>query len=64
MWWAKDDRQLNRVRVVDSYPLPNIEENIEKIAGSQVYSTLDAAIAYYIIPIEKKSRQYLAFIDF
>ena len=49
--WAMDYRPLNRVTVIDSYPLPNIEENIEKLAGSQVFSTLDAANAYQIIPV-------------
>ena len=60
--WAVDYRPLNRVTVVDSYPLPNIEENIEKLAGSQVFSTLDASNAYHIVPVEKESRPYLAFV--
>ena len=31
---AVDYRPLNRVTVVDLYPLPYIEEDIEKLAGS------------------------------
>ena len=60
--WAVDYRPLNKVTVIDSYPLPCIEENIEKLAGSQIYSTLDAASAYNIIPVEKRSRNFLAFV--
>ena len=48
--------------VIDSHPLPCIEENIEKLAGSTIYSTLDAASAYNIIPVEKRSKPYLAFV--
>ena len=60
--WAVDYRPLNKATVIDSYPLPCIEENIEKLAGSTIYSTLDAASAYNIIPVEKRSKPYLAFV--
>ena len=60
--WAVDYRPLNRVTVVDWYPLPYIEEIIEKLARSNILLTLDAASAYHKIPVEKKSRHYLAFV--
>ena len=53
--WAVDYRPLNKATVIDSYPLPCIEENIEKLAGSTIYSTLDTASAYNIITVEKLS---------
>lgn len=60
--WAIDYRRLNDVTVADSYPLPSIEMNLEKLAGARVFSALDAAAAYNIIPVAEKSRPLLAFI--
>ena len=41
--WAIDYRKLNEVTVADSYPLPSIEMNLERLAGARVFSALDAA---------------------
>ena len=60
--WAIDYRELNNVTIADSYPIPNIDEVLERLAGSRYYSALDAAAAYHKIPVEKKSRPLLAFI--
>ena len=60
--WAIDYRKLNEVTVADSYPLPSIEMNLERLAGARVFSALDAAAAYNVIPVEEKSRPLLAFI--
>ena len=61
--WAVDYRPLNKVTIVDAYPLPSIEENLQKLSGSCVFSTLDATSAYQTIPVEKKSRPFLAFVS-
>ena len=60
--WAVDYRPLNKATIKDSYPLPSISENLEKLQGSQVFSTLDAAGAYHCVPVEASSRPLLAFI--
>ena len=57
-----DYRQLNSCTIPDSFPLPNLEQNIESLAGSSIFSTLDSASAYNSIPVAKKSRPYLTFI--
>ena len=59
--WAVDYRKLNDITVGDSYPLPNISENLDKLQGSKVYSCLDAAAAYHTIGVKKECRPYLAF---
>ena len=59
--WAVDYRPLNKMTIKDSYPLPSISENLEKLQGSQVFSTLDAAGAYHCIPVAEKARPLLAF---
>ena len=59
--WAVDYRPLNKMTIKDSYPLPSISENLEKLQGSQVFSTLDAAGAYHVVPVAKKAQPMLAF---
>ena len=60
--WCVDYRKLNASTVADSYPLPNISENIDRLAGSKVFSTLDASQAYHTIPVAEGSKKALAFI--
>ena len=60
--WAVDYRGLNKVTIADAYPLPSIEENLERLQGSTIYSTMDAAAAYHTIAVKEKVRPYLAFI--
>ena len=56
-----DYRPLNVETLADSYPLPRIKDNLERLQGAKVFSTLDAAGAYHVIPVEKKTRSLLAF---
>ena len=59
--WAVDYQPLNAVTIADSYPLPRIQDNLEQLQGVKVFRTLDAAGAYHVIPVEKKTRPLLAF---
>ena len=59
--WAVDYRILNSATITDSYPIPNIDEVLERLAGSRYFSALDAAAAYHTIPVAKKARPLLAF---
>ena len=59
---AIDYRALNQQTVADSYPVPNIETNLEKLAGAKYFSCLDAASAYQTVPVEEKTRPLLAFV--
>ena len=60
--WAVDYRPLNKMTIKDSYPLPSINENLEKLQGSQIFSTLDAAGAYHCVPVAEQARPMLAFV--
>ena len=60
--WAVDYRPLNKVTIPDSFPLPNIQENLERLAGSKIFTTLDAAQAYMTIRVNEKSKPLLAFV--
>ena len=60
--WAVDYRPLNMDTIADSYPLPNISENLDSLQGSRVYSTLDASAAYNTIPVTEEAKSMLAFV--
>ena len=40
---STDYRILKRLTVVVCYPLPKIQENLDKLGGSKIYSMFDAA---------------------
>jgi len=42
---------INRFTLVDAYPLPNIEELVNKVAQAKYYSSLDLRSAYHQIPL-------------
>ena len=35
--WAMDYHALNNITIKDSYPLPNIQENLDKIQGIKIF---------------------------
>ena len=51
----------NRFTLLDAYPLPNIDEQIAKIAQASVFSTLNLKSAYYQLPFHAEDRPYTAF---
>jgi hypothetical protein len=59
--WCVDFRGLNQGSIVDSHPLPNIKDNLFRLSRSCVYSTLDGAGAYHLVPIKKQDREKTAF---
>ena len=52
---------INRFTLLNAYRLPNIDEQIAKIAKKSVFSTLDLKSAYYQLPLHAKDRPYTAF---
>lgn len=59
--WAIDYRKVNELTVKDAFPLANIECNLQKLAGTSIFSTLDSAGAFHTIPVHEEHRDYTAF---
>ena len=59
--WAVDYRQINRLTVEDVFPLPRMEDALQRLAGSAVFSSLDSAGAFHAVPMSPCSREYTAF---
>nr|XP_055067930.1 uncharacterized protein K02A2.6-like [Misgurnus anguillicaudatus] len=57
-----DLREPNKAVVVDSHPLPHIEELLAELRGATVFSTIDLASAYHQVPLHPESRDLTAFI--
>ena len=56
-----DFRSLNDVSKKDSYPLPNIRDVIDRMDGVNYWSTLDAASAYWSVPLAEEDKEKTAF---
>lgn len=56
-----DYRPVNLVTVADSQPLPLPEVLFDHLQGSQMFSKMDLTKGFWQIPLEKKSRELLAF---
>ena len=57
-----DYRRLNSITQKDVYPLPRIDDVIERLNGSRVFSTLDLRSGYFQVPLALDERDKTAFI--
>lgn len=61
MHFVCDFRSLNDVIKKDSNPLPNIRDVINKMHGAQFWTTVDAASAYWSMPLVEEGKERTAF---
>ena len=59
--WAVDYCRLNTVTKKDAFPLPNIADNLFRLAGSRVFSALDGAGAFHTVPVRHADREKTVF---
>ncbi|CAM4562393.1 unnamed protein product [Caretta caretta] len=57
-----DLREPNKAIVIDSHPLPHIEEVFAELCGAKMFSTLDLQSAYHQVMLQEDSRDLTAFI--
>jgi hypothetical protein len=56
-----DFRPLNAITVRDQYPLPRIDETLDRLSGAQYFSSLDLASGYWQIRLREKDKPLTAF---
>ena len=57
-----DYRKFNEVTKKDVYPLPRIDDTLDKMRGMKYYTSMDLASGYWQIEIEEKDKEKTAFI--
>ena len=57
-----DFRKLNAITKTDSYPLPRIDDCIDRVGHSRYVSKLDLLKGYWQVPLTEKAKQVSAFI--
>ena len=57
-----DYRALNKVTVQNKYPLPRIDDLIDKMAGARCFNSLDLASGYHQIRIAEDNVPKTAFL--
>ena len=60
--FAIDYREINKITKDDAYPLPNINEILDMVAGSSLFSCLDLTSAYWQLPMARDSIPLTAFV--
>lgn len=56
-----DFRYLNSISKFDSYPMPRIEELIERLGNAKYLSTVDLCKGYWQVPLSSRSKELTAF---
>lgn len=62
MRMCMDYRAVNKATVKDKYPLPLIDDQLDRLQGQKFFTSLDLYNGYYQIPVAKDSREKTAFI--
>ena len=52
---------VNKYTLLDAYPLPRMQDVVQKIAKYNVYSTLDLTSAYHQVELPPSDKLYTAF---
>ncbi|XP_067939742.1 uncharacterized protein [Watersipora subatra] len=56
------ERQLNSVTEQDCHPLPRIDESLDALAGSKIFSTLDLISGYWQLPLDEDAQDKSSFV--
>lgn len=56
-----DFHKINAVSRFDAYPMPCIDELLEKLGRAKYMTTLDLCKGYWQVPLEEGSKEYTAF---
>ena len=56
-----DYRKLNAITLQDAYPIPRIDESLDALSGSKLFSTLDLTSGYWQVPLDPDAQDKSAF---
>lgn len=58
-----DYRRLNDVTIKDAYPLPRIDDSLDALGGSRLFSTLDLTSGYWQVELDESAKEKAAFVS-
>ena len=58
---VNDFRLLNEVTEKMEWPIPDVQESLDSLAGNSWYTTVDMKDAFFQVPLKREHRQYTAF---
>lgn len=56
-----DYRKVNQLTRKDAYPLPQVDDTLDMLAGAKWFSTLDLVSGYWQVEVDEKDRPKTAF---
>lgn len=56
-----DFRQVNALSKVDPYPMPRIDDLVERLGKVKYISTIDLSKGYWQVPLSSEAREITAF---
>ena len=56
-----DYQRLNSVSKMDAYPMPRVDDLIDKVSGAPFITTLDLTKGYWQVPVAVQDREKAAF---
>ena len=57
-----DYRRLNKVTKKDVYPLPRIDDALDRLYNAKYFSSMDHKTGYWQIEVDERDREKTAFI--
>lgn len=57
-----DFRKLNTMVLKDSFPVPLIDEVLEKLQAAQYFTVMDLENGFFHVPLEEESKKLTAFV--
>src|SRR6266536_1648512 len=57
-----DYKKVNDITIIDTYPLPIVNDTVDKIGGKKYYTSIDLASRYWQVEVDKNSQDITAFV--
>ena len=61
IWFCEDYRKVNDMSRFDAYPMPRVDELLDRLGMARFFSTLDLTKGYWQIPLSLESKEKTAF---